>query len=95
MPAYVIVEINVTDPVRYEEYKKQAATTVAENGGRYIVRGGPVEVLEGSRPPGRIVILEFPSREQARRWWDCESYRTAKAIRHATASTEMVLVDGI
>ena len=95
MPAYVIVNVTITDPVRYEEYKKQAAPTLASFGGRYIVRGGPVEILEGLWQPGRFVILEFPSREQAKAWWSCDSYSTAKAIRHATATTEMILVDGI
>ena len=95
MPSYVIVEVNIADPVRYEEYKKLSGPSLVPFGGRFIVRGGPVEVLEGNHNPGRIVVLEFPSREQAKAWWGSDSYRPAKAIRQAVATTEMILVDGI
>jgi uncharacterized protein (DUF1330 family) len=94
MPAYVIVDIEITDPVRYEEYKRLAAPTVTAHGGRYLVRGGPVEVLEGNPTPHRVVILEFPSVEQAREWWDAPDYRPARAIRQASARTDMILVAG-
>jgi len=73
--AYIIVEIEVTDPVGYEDYKKQAAATVHKYGGKYIVRGGKTEVLEGDWQPKRIVILEFPTMERAREWLNCEEYR--------------------
>lgn len=95
MAAYVIVNVEVTDPVRYEEYKKQAAPTVHEHGGRYIARGGRAEVLEGTWSPSRVVVLEFPTVEQARRWWNSDSYAPAKALRQATARTDMMLVEGI
>ncbi|MEW5701563.1 MAG: DUF1330 domain-containing protein [Candidatus Zixiibacteriota bacterium] len=95
MAAYVIVDIDVTDPVRYEEYKKLAAPTVAAHGGRYVVRGGNVETLEGDWHPGRLVVLEFPTADQARAWWGSEAYRPAKQIRHATARTKMILVEGV
>lgn len=95
MPAYVLVEIVVTDPVRYEDYKSLAAPTVAAHGGRYIVRGGKTQVLEGTREPERVVVLEFPSADHARQWWHSEAYAPAKAIRHATAKTEMTLVEGV
>ena len=74
MAAYVIVEIEVTDPVGYEEYKKQAAATVHKYGGKYIVRGGRTEVLEGDWEPKRIVILQFDSMERAKEWLNCEEY---------------------
>ena len=95
MPAYVIVDVNVTDPIRYEEYKKLSGPSLVPFDGRFVVRGGRVKVLEGKRTPGRVVVLEFPTREQAESWWSSETYRAAKAIRHAAASTEMILVDGI
>jgi uncharacterized protein (DUF1330 family) len=95
MPAYVIVDIEITDPVRYEEYKRLAAPTVHKFGGRYLVRGGTVEVLEGERTPHRVVVLEFPTMERARDWWEATDYQPAKALRQATARTEMVLVSGI
>lgn len=95
MAAYVIVDIRVHDPVRYEDYRRAAGPTLAEFGGRFVVRGGPVERLEGSREPNRIVVLEFPSADAARRWWASDSYAGPKALRQATASTEMILVEGV
>lgn len=95
MPAFVVVDIEITDPVQYEEYKKLAAPTVTAHGGKYVVRGGEAVHLEGERPPGRVVVLEFPNLERARAWWNSESYAPAKAIRQASARTEMVLVDGV
>ena len=94
MTAYVVVDIHVHDPVRYEEYKRKAAPSVAAFGGRYIVRGGAVSCLEGEWPTNRFVVLEFPSSARAREWWGSELYAPIKAIRHATASSKMILVEG-
>ncbi len=94
MAALVIVDIEIKDPVRYEEYKKLAGRTVTDFGGRYVVRGGKVEVLEGRRRPGRIVVLEFPTVERAKEWWRSEAYRPAKELRRGSARTEMILVEG-
>ena len=94
MAAYVIVEIEVIDPVGYEEYKKQAAETVHKCGGKYIVRGGKTEVLEGNWNPKRIVILEFESMQRAKEWLNCEEYREPRKMRHRTAKTKMILVEG-
>jgi len=93
--ALVIVDIKITDPVRYEEYKNLAAPTIAAYGGKYMVRGGRVETLEGAWRPGRIVVLEFPTSAQARAWWGSDAYRPAKQLRHETARTEMILVEGV
>jgi uncharacterized protein (DUF1330 family) len=95
MSAYVIVEIDVTDSVGYEEYKKQAGATVAQHGGKYIVRGGKTEVLEGDWKPKRIVILQFDSTERAKEWLNCEEYREPRKMRHRTAKTNMILVEGL
>lgn len=95
MSAFVIVDVHVTDPVQYEEYKKLAAPTVEAAGGRYVVRGGAVETLEGSWVPGRFVVLEFPNAERAKAWWSSDSYRPAKALRHAAARSQMILVEGL
>lgn len=94
MAAYVIVDVNITDRTGYEEYKKLAGPTVGQYGGRYLVRGGETEGLEGSRPPGRVVVLEFPSREQAKTWWNSPEYAPAKQLRQAAATTEMFVVEG-
>jgi uncharacterized protein (DUF1330 family) len=94
MSAYVIVEIEVQDPVGYEEYKKLAGATVQAHGGKYIVRGGKTEVLEGNWEPKRIVLLEFESMDRAKDWLNCEEYREPRKMRHATAKTNMILVEG-
>jgi uncharacterized protein (DUF1330 family) len=94
MPAYVIVKITIHDPVKYEEYKLLTPATIAAYGGRFIVRGGEAEILEGNPSPGRIVVLEFPDTETAKRWWNSPEYTPAKELRQSIASTEMVLVEG-
>ena len=95
MPAYIIVEINVKDAETYERYKQLAPPSIAAHGGRYLIRGGKVETLEGAWQPKRFVMLEFPSAEQARAWWASPEYAPAKALRQASASTEMILVEGV
>jgi uncharacterized protein (DUF1330 family) len=95
MPAYVVVQITVRDAATYERYKELAPPSIAAYGGRYIVRGGATEALEGSWRPTRFVVLEFPSLERARAWWSCPEYAAAKALRQASADTEMLLVDGL
>jgi uncharacterized protein (DUF1330 family) len=95
MPAYVIVDINVTDPVQYEEYKQLAPAAVARYGGKYLARGGAVEVLEGGWAPNRLVILEFESIERAKEWLESPEYQDAKQIRHRAASSNMVAIAGL
>ena len=95
MPAYVVVNIVVHDPQRYEEYKALAPASIAAHGGRYLARGGAAEALEGEYRPRRFVILEFPTVERARTWWACEEYSRAKALRQASATTDMILVEGL
>jgi len=95
MSAYVIVDIEVTDPVGYDEYKSLAAAAVALYGGKYIARGGKNETLEGDWKPNRLVILEFPSTEQAKAWLYSSEYAPARAMRHKYAKSKMVIVEGI
>lgn len=95
MPAYIIVDINVTDPVRYEEYKRIAGPTVSLHGGRYIVRGGRVTTLEGAWKPSRLVVLEFPDVARARGWWESDEYRPARELRGVAARSTMILVEGL
>ena len=95
MPAYVVVQITVRDAATYERYKELAPPSIAAYGGRYIVRGGATETLEGSWRPTRFVVLEFPSVERARAWWNSPEYAAAKALRQASAETEMLLVEGL
>ena len=95
MPAYVIVEVEVTDPAGYEDYKQMVPPSLAAYGGKYAVRGGACETLEGSWQPKRVVVLEFPSVARARQWWTSEEYSAAKALRQRTATTQMIVVEGI
>lgn len=95
MPAYVIVEIEVLDPVVYEEYKALAPASIAAHGGRYIARGGRTELLEGDVAPRRVVILEFESVERAKAWLVSAEYREARALRHRAARTRMIVIEGL
>jgi uncharacterized protein (DUF1330 family) len=95
MPAYVIADVTVTDQATMEEYRKHVPATIAKYGGRFLVRGGAHERVEGGWTPNRLVVIEFPSREQARRWYDSEEYREPKAMRSRAGRTNLVLVDGV
>jgi uncharacterized protein (DUF1330 family) len=95
MSGYVIVDIDIKDPERYQEYIRVAPASIALYGGRYIVRGGRTEVFEGDWVPKRLVILEFESVERARQWIDSPEYAPARAIRLEAADADMVAVEGI
>jgi uncharacterized protein (DUF1330 family) len=95
MPAYVIVDIDIIDSRGYEEYKKLAGATVEKYGGKYIVRGGRTEVVEGDWNPKRIVILQFDSVERAKQWLHSEEYREPRKMRHRTARANMILLEGV
>jgi uncharacterized protein (DUF1330 family) len=95
MAAYVIANIDVKDPVRYEDYKKMSPTSIQQYGGRFVARGGTCDVLEGSWTPKRLVILEFPNAARAREWWASSEYAPAKALRQATSTGDMVVIEGV
>jgi uncharacterized protein (DUF1330 family) len=95
MPAYVVVEVDVRDPALYEDYKRLAPPAIAAYGGRYLARGGRTDALEGDPGPGRLVILEFPSLERAREWWESDAYATARSVRQSCASARMIAVEGL
>jgi len=92
--AYIVVQISIHDPASYEVYKALAPASLAVYGGRYIVRGGASTILEGSWQPSRLVVLQFPTSDQARAWWSSPEYAPAKAVRQRSAHTEMLLVEG-
>lgn len=94
MPAYLILDIDIHDPARYEEYKRFPAT-VAPFGGRYLVRGGATQTLEGDWAPGRMVVIEFPSAERARAWLESPEYQEARATRLAASYSRTIVVDGL
>lgn len=95
MPAFVVVDITVQDAAMYEEYKRLVPPSIAQYGGRYIARGGATTVLEGDWRPTRLVIVEFPSVEQARAWWRSPEYAAAKALRQRCALSDLVVVEGL
>ena len=95
MPAYVIVNVEVQDPTQYETYKQMAPASIEAYGGRYLVRGGQVDILEGRWTPRRVVVLEFPDRASAHQWWSSSEYADAKAMRQSVAYTEMIVVEGV
>ena len=94
MKGYIIAEVDVHDPEQYEGYKALVPGSLEPYGGRFVVRGGDPEALEGDWQPQRIVVLEFDSPEQARAWYDSEEYREAKAIRQAASRGTLLLVEG-
>jgi uncharacterized protein (DUF1330 family) len=95
LAAYIIAYVDVVDPQEYEEYRRLVAPTIELFGGRYVVRAGRYEVLEGDIDPKRVVIIEFPSMERAKAWHDSAEYAPALAIRHRAATSRLVLVEGV
>ena len=94
MPAYVIAQIEVTDQAAYDEYGKGVRATIAAHGGRFLVRGGAVEVLEGDFIPKRVVVLEFPDAEAARRWYRSPEYQPLLALRKRASRASLYVVEG-
>ena len=94
MTAYVIADIQVTDTAAYEPYRPLAAASIARFGGRFIVRGGKVDLLEGEPEPERIVVIEFPDADTARRWYRSDEYQSALKIRQSASHGRVFLVEG-
>ena len=94
MPAYVINDMEITDPQRFEEYKRLSPPTVAAYGGRFLARGGEVTPLEGGWQPRRLVMLEFPSVDQAQAWLNSPEYAPARRLRQLSANSRMVVIEG-
>lgn len=94
MPAYVISDMEITDPQRFEEYKRLSPPTVAAYGGRFLARGGEITPLEGGWQPRRLVVLEFPSVAQASAWLDSPEYAPARRLRQLSANARMVVIEG-
>lgn len=95
MAAYMIVELEITDAAGFERYREMVPPTIAAYGGRYLARGGAISPMEGGWEPTRITVLEFPSVERAKAWWDSPEYAEAKALRQRTADTKMIIVEGL
>ncbi len=95
MLAYVIVDIEVTDPVSFERYKNEVGTNIAAFGGRYLTRGGATEVLEGNWTPRILVILEFPTMARLKEWYKSPEYAPLLSLRKASSSSNLVITEGI
>ncbi|MFO1413732.1 MAG: DUF1330 domain-containing protein [Burkholderiales bacterium] len=95
MSAYLIVDVAIRDPQRYEEYKQKVPALIARHGGEYLVRGGAHEVLEGTWQPSRLVLFRFPSRDAIKAFMNDPDYRPLAALRHSIADSSLVAVDGL
>jgi uncharacterized protein (DUF1330 family) len=95
VPAYVIVEIDVHDPEAYGPYIQGASASVAAAGGRYLVRGGRTESIEGDAPRSRVVVMEFPDMEAANSWYHSDAYQDVVGIRHGAAVSRIFVAEGI
>jgi uncharacterized protein (DUF1330 family) len=95
MPAYLIAEVEVTDPAAYEGYKKLTPAAIAAYGGKFLVRGGAIDSKEGGWNPSRLVVVEFASMEQARKFYDSPEYAPALAIRRAASRSRLILAEGL
>ena len=94
MAGYVVVELETSDHECMARYRELSGPSVERHGGRFLVRGGRFELLEGDWNPERLVVIEFPSVEQAREWYESEDYREARAVRAGAARLQMLLVEG-
>lgn len=94
MAAYILAEVEVTNPAGYESYRPLAGASIAQYGGRFVVRGGKAELIEGAKEPARIVVIEFPDAEAAKRWYNSPEYQEALKIRLANSTGRVILVEG-
>jgi uncharacterized protein (DUF1330 family) len=94
MSAYVIVDIEIHDAAGYDEYRKAVGASLTKYGGKFVVRGGKIDVLEGNWEPKRIVVLEFDSAARARQWYDSEEYRKPKEMRMRASTGNLIVVEG-
>lgn len=95
MPAFVINDMEVTDPVTFEQYRQLSPPTVAQYGGRFLARGGATATLDGGWSPKRLVILQFDSLAQARAWFDSPEYADARALRERSARSNIIVTEGL
>ena len=95
MTAYVVINNDILDPDRYSEYAKLAPATVEAYGGKYLARGGKVEVLIGDWFPTRLVMIEFESVEQAKKWLNSPEYSAPRKMRQSAAHSRMVVIEGV
>lgn len=95
MAAYIVVDVEVIDSEKYRTYAQQTQATIDKYGGKFLVRGGQTETLEGDWQPERFVVIEFPSVEQAKTWYNSPEYTAIIGIRHRAANSRMILAHGV
>ena len=95
MPAYVIADVHITDPDTYKAYTAETPASIASHGGRFLVRGGPCEVLESDWQPGRMVVIEFPSMDAALTWYRSDDYQELAKIRWSASTAQFIVVEGV
>lgn len=95
MPAYLIADVEITDPAKYEAYRQLTPGAIARYGGRFVARGGETVNLEGGWAPSRVVVIEFPSLDAVRTFYDSPEYREARQARAGAANMRMVAVEGV
>ena len=95
MAAYMIADVTVKNPDTYAEYRKQVLATITKYGGRFLVRGGAHETIEGDWRPGRVVVIEFPDTAAAKSWYRSKEYAPLAKLRHSASSGQMILVEGV
>ena len=94
MPTYLIADVTLRDPARYKEYAEKVPAIIERHGGKYLVRGGATDVLEGDWVPARLIVLQFPDREAAMSFYNDPAYQPLKRIRTSAAGGNLILVDG-
>jgi len=95
MSAFIIASLEVKDPERYEEYRKQVKATVDAHGGEFLARGGALEILEGTWPRPRAVIIRFESMDKARAWYNSDAYRPLRDLRQSASEGTLILLEGV
>lgn len=95
MPAFLLAEMRITDPGAFEAYRRDVPAIIAAYGGRYLVRGGAAELMEGDPPPERLVLLEFPTTERLRAFYDAPEYQALKALRQGASIGRLIAVEGL
>ena len=95
MPAYLVATVEIHDMDEFKDYVTGAPPTVEQYGGRYLARGGSLEVIDGDWAVPRLTIVEFATMEQAKKWWDSPEYAKYKDLRHRTCTTNAVFVEGL
>jgi uncharacterized protein (DUF1330 family) len=91
---YIVVQVDVKDPERYQDYRRMVLPTIQKYGGKFLIRGGQVETLEGDWKPSRFVVIEFESVQKAKDWWDSPEYRPARDLRQQISRAQLIVVEG-